>query len=136
MQWILVVIAIVVLVIVALIYTLARGRARSPRLTALSHESRKRYAEQWRVIESRFIDHPQEAVREADQLAVSILSERGAEMHHDRVLPPQLRAARRLAQRDQTESLHRAMQHYQTIVDDGCGRELREAAERGRLEIA
>lgn len=130
-------IAIAVLLIVSGIYFAVRGRTGAPRLRDLSDESRRRYAEQWRVIETRFIDHPREAVREADQLVVGILSERGAQLHHDRVLPRHLRDARRLGEgRDRTDTLHRAMQHYQAIVDDACGREVREAAERGRLEIA
>jgi hypothetical protein len=137
MSVITIVLAIVVLLIVTGIYLAVRGRASGPRLRSLSNESRSRYAEQWRVIETRFIDHPREAVREADQLAVGILNERGAELHHDRVMPRQLRDARRLSEgRDGTDTLHRAMQHYQAIVDDACGKDVREAAERGRLEIA
>src|SRR5579872_4925531 len=135
---ILVVIAVVVIAIVGTLYAVLRGRAAGgPRLRSLSVESRRRYAEQWRVIETRFIDHPREAVREADQLAVGILNERGAQLHHDRAMPRRLREARRLGGgRDRTDTLHRAMQHYQAIVDDACGKDVREAAERGRLEIA
>ena len=137
MSVITIVIAVVVLLIVAAVYVAVRGRGfRGPRLSDLNEDARRRYAVQWRVIETRFIDHPQEAVREADQLAVRILSDRGAEMHHERAMPRQLRDARRVAQRDRTDQLHRAMQHYQAIVDDACGRNLREDAEQGKLEIA
>jgi hypothetical protein len=137
MDWILVVIAVVVLLIVTAVYAAVRGRGGGRRPRGLPQESRRRYAEQWRVIETRFIDHPREAVREADQLAVAILNERGAQLHDERGLPRDLREARRLAEgRDGTDTLHRAMQHYQAIVDDACGKDLREAAERGRLEIA
>jgi hypothetical protein len=138
MSVITIVIAIVVLLIVTGIYFAVRGRtAGGPRLRDLPEESRRRYAEQWRVIETRFIDHPREAVREADQLVVGLLNERGAQLHHDRVMPRHLRDARRLSEgRDGTDTLHRAMQHYQAIIDDACGKDVREAAERGRLEIA
>jgi hypothetical protein len=137
MSVITIVVAIVVLLIVTGIYLAVRGRSGGPRLRSLSDASRTRYAEQWRVIETRFIDHPREAVREADQLVVGILNERGAELHHDRVMPRELRDARRLSEgRDGTDKLHRAMQRYQAIVDDACGKDVREAAERGRMEIA
>lgn len=136
MQWIVVVVAIAVLLIVALIWGLVRGRSGRLQLNDLSDESKRRSAERWRVIETRFIDEPREALREADQLAVSILSERGAEMHHERVMPRELREARRLSQGGRGDSMHRAMQHYQAIVDDACGKDLRLEAERGRPEIA
>ena len=135
MDWILVASAIVVLLIVTLIYVLTRGRTGGPRLQQLPAASRRPYAERWRVIETRVIDLPQEALQEADQLAVSILSERGAQMHHDRVLPRRLRQARRASQGRRSDPVL-AMQRYQAIVDDACGRELREAAEHGRPEIA
>src|SRR5947209_6836754 len=132
MSVITIVIAVAVLLIVTGIYFAVRGRSGEPRLRDLSDDSRRRYAEQWRVIETRFIDHPREAVREADQLVVGILNERGAQMHHERVMPRRLREARRLSDgRDRTETLHRAMQHYQAIIDDACGKDVREAAERG-----
>ncbi len=137
MEWILIVIAIVVLLIVTGIYALVRGRGGGPRLRRLPEESRRRYAEQWRFIETRFIDHPGEAVREADQLAVAVLNEQGAELHGERSLPRRLRQARRAAGgRDGTAAHHRAMQHYQAIIDDACGKDVREEAERGRVEIA
>ncbi|HEX6489576.1 MAG TPA: hypothetical protein VF137_11995 [Candidatus Dormibacteraeota bacterium] len=136
MQWIVVVVAIAVLLIVTLIWGLVRGRSGRLHLNDLSDESRRRSAERWRVIETRFIDEPREALREADQLAVSILSERGAEMHHERVMPRELREARRLSRGGRADGMHRAMQHYQAIVDDACGKDLRLEAERGRPEVA
>lgn len=131
-----VVIAVAVIVVVGLLWMLLRGRSTNPRLSALDEGSRRRYAEEWRVLETRFIDHPAEAVREADQLAVRILQERGARFEGDRGLPRGLRDARRLGRGKGSESLRRAMQRYQGIVDDACGRDVREAAERGQLEIA
>jgi len=134
----LVVLAVVVILIVGILYAVLRGvSGRGPRLQKLSDESRGRYANQWRTIETRFIDHPREAVREADQLAVAILNERGAELHDHRAVPRRLRDARSAAEgRDNTESLRRAMQQYQDIVDDAVGRDNREAAEHGHREMA
>jgi hypothetical protein len=134
MDPILIGVAIAVMVIVSIIYWALRGRARSPRLQQLSEESRREYAQQWHEIETEFIDDPRGALRRADQLAVAILSERGAEMHSDRTMPRHLREGRRLSGRDR--SLHKAMQRYQAIVDAGCGKDMRRAAERGHMEIA
>ena len=136
MEWILVVIAIAVILIVSAIYYAVRGRTGRQRLAKLSDDSRRRYAVRWRSIETRFIDSPQEAVREADQLAVAVLSERGAELHHDRVLPRSLREARRAAGGRGDNGLLRAMQNYQAILDDAVGRDTRREAEQGRMEIA
>jgi hypothetical protein len=43
----------------------------------LSAESRARYAERWRMVQSRFVDQPGEAVDEADLLVVEVMRERG-----------------------------------------------------------
>jgi hypothetical protein len=133
---ILVAIAIIVLLLASLVYYLVRGRRLSPRLSPLEADSRRRYAEEWRVLETRFIDEPREAVAEADRLAMRILQERGADLDDRRRMPGNLQAARRLARGRGGDALLRAMQRYQAIVDDACGREVREAAEHGRLKLA
>jgi hypothetical protein len=133
---VLIAIAVAIIVIVGLIWMVLRGRSVSPRLNPLAEESRRGYADEWRVIETRFIDHPAEAVREADGLAIRILQERGARLDSERHVPGSLRHARRLGRGRGSESLRQAMQRYQAIVDDACGRDVREAAERGRLELA
>lgn len=135
MEPILIAIAIVVLLIVSALYFVIRGRGGNPRLNALPEESRRPYAEEWRVIETRFIDQPSEAVQEADHLAVRILRERGADLDGGR-LPRSLGEARRLSRSRGSESQRRAMQRYQAIIDDACGRDLREATERGGFEVA
>ncbi len=131
-----IVIAIVVLLVVTAIYFAVRGRGGTPRLNPLAEESRQRYADEWRVIETRFIDHPVEAVQDADQLAVRILQERGVRLEGGRTLPRVLVQARATGRARGGDSLRRAMQRYQAIVDDACGRDVREAAERGRFEVA
>lgn len=129
----LIVLAVVIIAIIGLVLALAMRR---PRLRSLSEVDRMRYAERWRVIEARFIDQPREAVGDADRLAVSTLSERGARMD-DRHLPHELKKARRLAaDGDSSEGLRRAMVAYQEVIDDAVGRRTRERVEAGRREIA
>lgn len=95
----------------------------------LSDESKARYAQQWRVIEARFIEDPGGATRDADGLAVAILRER-EETVDDQHMPKDLREAREAARPGEgqsqeqgagTESMRRAMLAYQHIVDDALG---------------
>jgi hypothetical protein len=43
----------------------------------LSDEAKSRYAESWRTVQSRFVDDPSNAVREADRLVTDVMRERG-----------------------------------------------------------
>jgi hypothetical protein len=43
----------------------------------LSPEARDRYAEQWETLQSRFVDDPSGAVRDADALVQRVMAERG-----------------------------------------------------------
>lgn len=131
-----VVTAVVVLLIAAAVYFVLRGRGHNPRLEALTEPSRQHFAQEWRVIQTSFIDHPKEAVNAADRLCVEILQERGAALDEPKRQPNSLRQARRQARARGGDSRRKAMQRYQQIVDSACGRELREAAEHHRLEIA
>ena len=99
------------------------GRAGRSRLRPLPDESRDRFARSWRAIETRFIDEPAAAVKEADRIAVMILSERGANLADEKRMPKDLREAR---------DMRRAMAHYKKIVDDAVGtsRTKREAYRR------
>ena len=145
--WILV--AAVVLIVVAGAIVLARR----PRLHGLPEASRVRYAETWRAIETRFIDHPREAVKDADALAMAILRERGARVDDGQKMPRSIEEARAAARPDSgegegegdrerggdgqgTEGLRRAMVTYQGIVDDAVGESTRRQAESGRREVA
>ena len=77
------------------------------------------------AIESKFIENPAEAVREADRCVVGILSERGAKLHDDRSMPEDLRAARQATASDKgrqgTEGMREAMMHYKRVVEDAVG---------------
>ncbi len=114
--------------------------SRKSRMRALPDESKMRYAESWRQIETRFIQDPSGAVREADQLAVSVLRERGAKMEDERHLPDDLMHARAAtgvdANAGDTEGQRKAMLHYKHIVDDAVGDTSRTPAETQRREVA
>lgn len=131
-------IVIVAIVVIAIVAVLARTAGKQ-RLRALPDESKDRYANSWRAIETRFIDDPRGAVQEADKTAVMILGERGGNVSDENHMPEDLRKAR-AATRDErgdtdTEGLRRAMQHYKAIVDDAVGSS-RLAPEHARREMA
>ena len=132
-------IVIVVAVVALIVIGAIAMAARRTRMRSLPEESKTRYAQQWRAIESRFLEDPGAAVREADQLAVSILQERGATID-DQHMPKDLREAREAAQRSEgrpgTEDLRLAMIEYQHIVDDAIGVANRKWAKTGRREAA
>ena len=116
----LVIIGLALLVIV-LMLVFMRGGSRRPRvkdLQPLSNESRDRYLTEWDRVEMRFVDAPEEAVREADGIVMAILAERRHPLG-DRSLPDDVQAARRDASRrgDRTEGLRRAMLHYRAVME-------------------
>jgi hypothetical protein len=127
---------IVIGLILAVIFAMrSRGRKLRP-------EVRERYASSWRAIEARFVDHPVEAVRSADELVVSLLRDSGRAVD-DRRMPRPLEKARHAVREGSgehgeagTESMRRAMLEYREIVDDAIGRRAREDAGRRRREVA
>jgi hypothetical protein len=132
---IVIIVAVAVLVVIGLIAALMGNRTR---MRSLPEDAKRRYAERWRAIQMKFVDNPQAALREADDLAVSVLRERGAHMHDDH-MPDELRRAREYARSDEgrtgTEGMRRAMLEYQKIVDDAVGTSERKAGEH-RREVA
>ena len=78
-----VIIAIGVSVVRAWRWRPARGR-----LTTLPSEARNHYVTGWDRIEKRFMDAPDEAVREADSLLTVLLGERGHPLRNDRPAAP------------------------------------------------
>jgi hypothetical protein len=131
-------IVIVAIVVIAIAAVLARTAGR-PRLRQLPDESRDRYARMWQAIETRFIDNPQSAVRDADKVVVMILSERGANLTDGSRMRHELRKARALGAGEQpardTEELRTAMVHYKAIVEDALG-SARLSREAGPREMA
>jgi hypothetical protein len=131
---------VILLVIVAVIVSLVRAwRARPAQLKPLTLEARTRYVDWWNRIESRFVDAPEEAVREAESLVTSLLSERGHPLGHDR-LPRDMRAAGRKRRAREghggTEDLRRAMLHYRAVYTRMIGPAPNEEQLQGRRETA
>jgi hypothetical protein len=56
---------------------LREGVDRRSRQSSLSPEARVRFIERWRMVQSRFVDQPIEAVEEADLLVRELIRERG-----------------------------------------------------------
>jgi hypothetical protein len=130
MSMTMVIIAVVSIVLIGLIMMVVMGR-RGSRLRPLPEGARERYAASWRAIEARFVDSPEDAVREADQLVASLARERGAP--DDRV------SASHAAVKDEgaesmTEHLRLAMVQRRKTVKDLLGDDPRDL--RGRRELA
>jgi hypothetical protein len=122
----LVTIAVIVLAVVALLLMLRAvgvGRNR-PKLRNLSPSARMRYINQWDQIEMRFIDAPEEAVRQAETIVMSVLHERGHPLS-DRDLPDEVKRAHKHAygSRDKTEGMRQAMLHYRAVMERMVGAE-------------
>lgn len=114
-------------------------RAWHARLMRLTPRARDRYVLAWDRIESRFVHAPQEAVRDADGLVMSLLRDR----HHPtdyELLPKRAREARRKLALDEgrggTELLRQALLDYREVLDDMVGNHHREAVKEGRRQLA
>lgn len=124
----LVTLAIVVLVVAVLLFLIRAsgiGRRR-PKLRPLSPGSRDRYINEWDQIEMMFVDAPEEAVRHAETLVMSVLRERGHPLS-DRDLPDEMKRAHKHADeaRDRTEGMRRALLQYRAMVVKHVGPEER-----------
>ena len=100
---------------------------------------RERFREKWHELEARFVDHPGEAVVEADRLVGRVLSVEGypvldfdqqvadVSVNHATVVE-NYREAHRIAVKNaqgraaDTESLRLAMLQYRTVFEDLAGR--------------
>jgi hypothetical protein len=116
----LVIIGLAVLVIVLILLFSRDGRrSRHADLQLLSNESRDRYLTEWGRIEMRFVDAPEEAVREADAIVMSVLRERRHPLE-TRKLPDDVQAARKdasMERGDRTEGMRRAMLRYRAVME-------------------
>ena len=113
---------IVLLAIVALVLIGARSsRMRHPRLKPLTPEAQDRYASQWDRIEAKFVDSPDEAVKEADALMLAMLGEREHPLPEEK-LPSRMRKARRLGAGHEgkggTEGMRQALLHYRAVIEE------------------
>jgi hypothetical protein len=106
-------------------------------LRELDPESRERYAASWEEIQARFLDDPNEAVREADELVTRLIAERGyptddydeqvahLSVEHARTLG-HYRDAHEISQVSErgeatTEQLRQALVHYRELFADLLG---------------
>jgi FtsZ-interacting cell division protein ZipA len=103
-------------------------------ITPLSPAARDGYAQQWALIQAKFVDHPDTSVAEADQLVVVVMGERGypTEDYEQQVADLSVEHASTLAHyrsahdiksrhdQDQvsTEELRQAMVHYRSLFED------------------
>jgi hypothetical protein len=100
----------------------------------LSSAERERFITDWRGVQSRFVDDPRAAVRDADELVTRLMQTRGYPMSdfeqraadisvdHPRVVD-NYRAAREIAIRQQrgqatTEDLRNAIIYYRSLFDE------------------
>lgn len=103
-------------------------------LRELTAEERERLTSQWRIVQSRFVDIPKEAVTAADRLVDRLMLARGYPMtdfeqraadisvDHPRVVD-NYRAAHQIALRHRrgeatTEDLRKAILYYRSLFDD------------------
>ncbi len=104
-----------------------RKRHDELEIVSLSDGVRARYAEEWKQVQTRFVDEPEAAVREADQLVQRVMSDRGYPVADDferraadvSVDYPDVvenfREGHRLAGENDTESLRQAMVHFRSL---------------------
>jgi hypothetical protein len=135
----LVVLSVVVLAIVVVLLIggmVRRGRTRS--LLPLPAESRDRYLTEWDQIEMRFIQSPEDAVRESDALVMAVMRERGQSLR-SRDLPKEVQSARGVATNkkvERTEAMRRAMLHYRAAMEEVVGAEVHSRDRAVRREMA
>ncbi len=134
------VIVLAVIIVLAIVLGRSRGLGK-PKLKELTPEARDRYGAQWDRVETRFVDDPEGAVREADSILTGLLREREHPMGEDQ-MPARMRKARRLATGQEgkggTEGMRQAMLEYRSVLEEyGRPADARDDREReDRREIA
>ena len=104
-----------------------RKRHDELEIVSLSDSVRARYAEEWKQVQVHFVDEPEAAVRDADQLVQRVMSDRGYPVADDferraadvSVDYPDVvenfRDGHRLAGESDTESLRQAMVRFRSL---------------------
>lgn len=115
-----------------------RERAHaSLQLRELSPQAREEYSRQWQTLQARFIDEPEAAVGDADELVTHLISERGyptgdydeqlahLSVEHARTLGDYREAhdisVRNRDGRASTEELRRAVVHFRALAAELLG---------------
>jgi hypothetical protein len=100
----------------------------------LETEERARFAASWRMVQTRFVDHPEGAIRDADSLVAEVMEARGYPMgnferraadvsvNHPAVVE-NYRLAHGIALRHErgqanTEDLRQALVHYRALFQE------------------
>jgi hypothetical protein len=130
------VVALVIVVVLFLVRAAGIGRSR-PKLRPLTPESRDRYIHDWDEIETKFVEAPEQAVREAEALVMSVMRERGHPLT-ERDLPQEVQRAHRLGytSKDKTEGMRQALLQYRAVVERMVGPESAAQREARKPEIA
>ena len=130
------VVALVVFVLLFLLRAAGVGRRR-PQLRPLPAESRERYISEWDEIDTKFVDAPEQAVREADSLVTSMLRERGHPLT-ERDLPDEIRRAHKLgySSKDKTEGMRQALLQYRAVMERMMGVQVETLRDERRREMA
>ena len=130
---------VLAVIVIAVLVASRSGRMRRPALKPLAPESRDRYATQWDRIEAHFVDAPEDAVKEADALALALLGEREHPLAEER-LPADMQKARRFATgregKGGTEGMRQGMLMYRSVIEEYARPADREQARDQRREIA
>src|SRR5881296_4769101 len=128
------VVALVVVVLLLLIRAASGARRARPKLSPLPADARERYVRDWDEIETKFVDAPEQAVREAEALVMSVMRDRGHPLT-ERDLPHEMRRAHKLSSRNQTEGMRQALLHYRSLMERMVGTEDQAQREQRRREM-
>ncbi len=114
-----------------------QSRRKEMDIRPLEPASRERYSQEWRKVQARFVDAPEDATRDADRLVGEVMRERGypvddfdqrsedLSVDHPGVVE-NYRAAHGISQRNDrgeatTEELRQATVHYRSLFDELLG---------------
>jgi hypothetical protein len=116
-----------------------QNRVQSYNIRPLATEDARRFAEEWRVTQGKFVDDPSGAIGEAEGLVTRVMEARGyptgdfetqyadVSVGHSEVVQ-NYRAAHDIAERNRrgeagTEDLRQAMVHYRSLFEELLGAE-------------
>jgi hypothetical protein len=128
-----------------------QDRRRQFDIRELEPAARAQYAEQWQVVQARFVDEPPQALRDADGMVTEIMSKRGYPMEdfeqmaadvsvdHPREVED-YRAAHTISEaaaRDEasTEDMRLGIQHYRSLFVSLLGQEISPPADGATAEV-
>jgi FtsZ-interacting cell division protein ZipA len=116
----------------------------------LEPAARERYAEEWRSVQTRFVDDPRGAVAAADQLVTAVMRDRGypaesfeqqvadVSVDHAHTVDAYRRGRQVLGdarQQAATDDLRQAMVHYRELFEELLGEPVHGTPAAGRREV-